>query len=130
MIAESTACRAAAMGGRLAFLDTGLDPARLRVYGGTRPATPADPPAGDLLGEIALTRPAGTLSAATLTLTPAAEGMVLRNGTATWVRVVNGAGETAFDLDASDENGAGEVKFATVQLYAGGGLRLVAATLD
>ena len=53
----------ARLAGTLAFLDAGTNPARLRIYGGTRPATPATTPASAMLVEIRLTKPAGTIAA-------------------------------------------------------------------
>ncbi|WP_257645677.1 hypothetical protein [Ottowia beijingensis] len=52
----------ARLAGTLAFLDAGNNPARLRIYGGTRPATPATTPASAMLVEIRLTKPAGTIA--------------------------------------------------------------------
>ena len=46
----------ARLAGTLAFLDAGTNPARLRIYGGTRPATPATTPASAMLVEIRLTK--------------------------------------------------------------------------
>ena len=59
----------ARLAGTLAFLDSGTNPARLRIYGGTRPATPATTPASAMLVEIRLTKPAGTIAGGLLTLT-------------------------------------------------------------
>jgi len=42
----------ARLAGTLAFLDAGSNPARLRIYGGTRPATPATTPTSAMLVEI------------------------------------------------------------------------------
>ncbi len=53
-LAESTACREAALNGRLTYLDSGASNARVRIYGGTRAATPADAPGTALLVEISL----------------------------------------------------------------------------
>lgn len=135
MIAETALCRAAALVGRLGFLDQGSTSARLRVYGGVQPPSPDALPQSALLCEIALTKPAGevTLSdggtAPSLSLTPAGEGLIITTGVATWVRVVNGDGVNAFDMSASAEGGAGQAQFTTAQLYAGGALRLISAVV-
>jgi hypothetical protein len=66
----------------LAFLDAGTNPARLRIYGGTRPATPATTPASAMLVEIRLTKPAGTIAGGLLTLTQQEDGLITATGIA------------------------------------------------
>ena len=129
MISETQSSREAALIGRLAFLDAGAEHARMLVFGGTRPEHAALPTVNEVLCAIELTKPAGTVSDGVLALTQAEEGLIVRTGVATWVRVINGNGQTAFDLDASAQDGEGEAKFTSVQLYAGGGLRLLSAVL-
>jgi hypothetical protein len=133
VIAETAACRSAALIGRLAFLDQGPAPARLRVYGGAQPASAEQLPDSPMLCEITLSKPAGEVTldggGASLTLTPAGEGLILVTGVATWVRVVNGDGVNAFDMSASAEGAGGKAQFTTSQLYAGGALRLLGAVV-
>lgn len=119
----------ARLAGTLAFLDEGPQPARLRIYGGTRPTSPADVPSSAMLVEIALTKPAGTIAGGLLTLTQQEDGLITSTGVATWARLVNGNDVTALDLDCSGMDGDGDVKLATTQLYLGGGARIVSAIL-
>lgn len=119
----------ARLAGTLAFLDEGPQPARLRVYGGVRPASPADVPSSAMLVEIALTKPAGTILAGLLTLTQQEDGLITATGVATWARLVNGNDVTALDLDCSGTDGDGDVKLATTTLYLGGDARMVSAIL-
>jgi hypothetical protein len=119
----------ARLAGTLGFLDTGNDPARLRIYGGTRPANPAATPTSAMLVEIALTKPAGTISGSLLTLTQQEDGLIKSTGVATWARLVNGSEITALDLDCSGSDGNGDVKLASTNLYLGGDARMVAALL-
>ncbi|MFN3377058.1 MAG: hypothetical protein ACK40S_10965 [Burkholderiaceae bacterium] len=128
-VSVTSAFNAARLAGALAFLDDGTAVARIRIYGGTRPASAAAEPTSAMLAEIALTKPAGTLAAGTLTLTQAEDGMVVNTGIATWARVVNGAAATAFDLDCSLPGAGGEVELAQTQLYLGGAARLVSCVL-
>ena len=125
----TTAHNNARLTGTLAFLDTGTANAALRVYGGTRPATPNDSPGSAMLVEIGLTKPAGTVNAGALLLTQAADGIIAESGTATWARAVNGDAATAFDCDAGQGTGAWEVQLVQSVLYAGGAAKLVSATL-
>lgn len=129
MINETSASRAASLLGRLAFLDAGTLSARMRIYAGEQPASASEAPGSEILCEITLSKPAGVVSGASLSLTQAEEGLIVRTGVASWVRVINGDSQTAFDMTASIQSGNGEAKFTTVQLYAGGGLRLLSAVL-
>ena len=119
----------ARLAGTLAFLDAGPEAARLRIYGETRPATPAHAPASALLVEIRLTRPAGVISDGLLTLTQQEDGLIAATGIATWARLVNGNDVTALDLDCSGADGDGDVKLASTALYLGGDARMVSAIL-
>ncbi len=119
----------ARLAGTLTFLDAGSNPARLRIYGGTRPETPATTPTSAMLVEIRLTKPAGTISNGLLTLTQQEDGLITASGIATWARLVNGDDVTALDLDCSGTDGNGDVKLASPTLYLGGDARMVSAIL-
>ena len=114
----------ARLAGTLAFLDAGTNPARLRIYGGTRPATPATTPSSAMLVEIRLTKPAGTIAGGLLTLTQQEDGLITATGIATWARLVNGNEVNALDLDCSGTDGSGDVK-----LREGGCLADIAPTM-
>jgi hypothetical protein len=117
----------ARLAGTLGFLDTGSNPARLRIYGGTRPPNPSATPTSAMLVEIKLTKPAGTISGGLLTLTQQEDGLIKNTGVATWARLVNGDEVTALDLDFSGSDGNGDVKLASTNLYLGGDARMVSA---
>ncbi len=129
-IAITTAHNNARLAGTVAYLDTGTANAAVRVYGGTRPATPADTPTSAMLVQVSLTKPCGTVDAGALTLTQLEDGLITETGTATWARIVNGDGATAFDCDAGQGAGAWTVQLAQVNLYAGGDARIVGATFS
>ena len=120
---------AARLEGTRAFLDEGASPARVRIYGGTRPATPADTPASAMLVEVRLTKPCGSVIDGHLLLTPQENALIARTGVATWARIVNGAEITAMDLDCSALGGTGDIRLAQTQLYAGGYAQMASATL-
>lgn len=115
--------------GSMADLDTGTGNAAVRIYGGTRPATPNDVPASAMLVQISLTKPCGSVADGLLTLTQLADGLISETGTATWARFVDGDGATCFDADAGQGVGAWEVQLAQATLYAGGEARIVSAVL-
>ena len=119
----------ARLAGTLGFLDTGPNPARLRIYGGTRPASPSATPSSGMLVEIKLTKPAGTIAGGLLTLTQQEDGLISATGIATWARLVNGNEINALDLDCTGTDGNGDVKLASTNLYLGGDARMVSAIL-
>lgn len=129
MISETEACRSSALTGRLNFLNTGSGDAAVRVYGGTRPADAETAPSGPPLVELLLNNPAGVVSGGLLTLDPVGATMISTSGTATWVRVVNRAGSTAFDMDAGAAGSGAECELSDVTLFAGGLVTIVSAVL-
>ena len=76
----------ARLAGTLAFLDAGTNPARLRIYGGTRPATRRRRPQRDA-GRDQLTKPAGTI-AGDSSPDATGDGLITSTGVATWARLV------------------------------------------
>lgn len=124
MIGETDLFKVAAMGGpgRLPWLDSGPGAASLVIYDTARPATGASA-GGSPLAIIALSEPAGTVSAAgVLTLIVPRDGLILISGTPTWARMLTGNGDIAFDADVGTE-----VILSQAQLYSGGTVRLVSA---
>lgn len=129
MITESIASREAALGGRLAFLNTGTGTAYVQIYDGVRPISAQDPATGTLLAAVPLADPAGAVDTGALTLDPLEPGLIGATGVATWARVVNRNGATAFDMDVGDTLSAAECRLSTTQLYAGGSVVIVSAVL-
>ncbi|MFZ6872874.1 hypothetical protein ACO0LF_12480 [Undibacterium sp. Di27W] len=113
--------------GSLGHLDAGSSPAKIRIFTGVQPAPSG--PESELLVEIVLTKPAGTVAEGVLTLTAASFGLIIKTGQATWARVMTGAGVTAFDCDVSDQTGDGVIKLEKTQLYEGGKALLTSAVL-
>lgn len=113
----------------LAHLDAGAGSAAVQIYGGTKPDPITATPSGPLLAEIALTKPAGAITSNMLTLSQAADGLIVATGQATWARFVNGDGAVVMDADCSDMAGSAEVRLVSTQLYAGGDARLASAVI-
>jgi len=130
MIAITTALSEARLSGTIAFLDTGAGNAAVRIYGEIRPATPADTPTSVMLVQVSLTKPCGTVTAGVLTLTQLEDGLIAETGTATWARIVNGDGATAFDCDCGAGIGAWEVQLPQTTLFAGGSARLTSVSVS
>ena len=129
MISITTAHNEARLAGTLAFLDRGPAQARVRLYGGSRPASPDMVPTSAMLVEVMLTKPAGAVTNGQLLLVQQEDGLIAFSGTATWARFINGNEETAFDCDAGEGAGPWEVQLASAQLYAGGDAKIISAAL-
>lgn len=115
--------------GTLNHLDSGPGNATVFIYGGTRAAVVTDAPASAALVQVTLAKPCGVVADGLLTLHQLEDGMILNTGVATWARVVNAAGVTAFDCDCGEGAGAWEVQLAQANLYAGGAARITSAVL-
>ena len=127
-INQSMSFAEAALAGRLDFLDAGVSPARIQIYGSTRPA-PGDSPSSVMLVQIELDKPCGTIAAGVLTLTASTEATVDANGEATWARVINGSNAWCFDCDVSNTLGSGQVKLSSAVLVVGSKVALVSAVM-
>jgi hypothetical protein len=114
--------------GVITFLALGTEQARAHVYAGARPSFGA-PPQGPLLASIVLAEPFGTVVDGVLEVAATNEALILTTGEATWARIVNGQGALAWDCDASDLEGAGELRLPTTTLYAGGYTRILTGLL-
>lgn len=132
-LALSEALTAARLEATRNFLDQGQNPARLRLYGGVRPANPEDTPSSAMLSEVRLTQPCGQVEITTdgqqLVLTPETNALIINTGIVTWARLVNGDDTVALDLDCSLEGEGGDIQLAQTQLFAGGYAYLSAAIL-
>lgn len=115
--------------GTIDFLNLGPNKAKLELYGATKPTAVTDPAGTPLLAYIELTDPVGSISGNVVSLTQFEDGLVLVTGVVTWARLLNGNGDVAQDMDASDTSGSGDVQLETTQLYAGGVARLISALI-
>jgi hypothetical protein len=114
--------------GVITFLALGTEQARAHLYAGPRPSFGA-PPQGPLLASIVLAEPLGTVVDGVLEVAATNEALILTTGEASWARIVNGQGALAWDCDASDLEGTGELRLPTTTLYAGGYTRILTGLL-
>jgi hypothetical protein len=113
------------LAGTLNNLSRGSNPARIKFFTAPRPA--GGGAATTLLATVTLDDPAGTVSNNKLVLSPPADALVQVAGTAAWARIEDGNGVASMDVDVSDMAGNGEIKLETVNLLAGGGIRIILA---
>lgn len=130
MLAFGPDANDARLTGLLNYMDTGAGHARIRIYGTSRPSTAGDSPGGTHLVEIMLDDPAGSIVDHELVLEASVDAFITSTGVAVWARVVNGNGDFVLDCDVTVTAGDGDIKLNTLNLYAGGLVRLVAATLS
>lgn len=116
--------------GLLNFMDTGAGHARIRIYGTSRPGTAGGSAGGTHLVEIALDDPCGSVVDHELVLVATVDAFITSTGVAAWARIVNGNGDFALDCDVTTSGGGGEITLNTLNLYAGGLVRLVSAVLS
>lgn len=128
MIEISNALNGYRLQGVITFLALGTEQARAHLYAGPRPSFGATPQ-GPLLASIVLAEPLGTVVDGVLEVAATNEALILTTGEATWARIVNGQGALAWDCDASDLEGAGELRLPTTTLYAGGYTRILTGLL-
>jgi hypothetical protein len=116
--------------GTLAQLVRGANPPKLRVYGGTMPASTSSAPGAPLVAEFTLPDPPGFVSANKLTLYIPPNALVLVDGDITWARFINGDNNASMDVDVSATAGTGAVKFDQVTgLLAGSYLRVASGEI-
>ena len=113
----------------LAFLNAGAGSAALRIYAGTRPATPDTAAGGTLLATIDLANPVGSINSGVLGLVAAGDGLIVATGVAAWARLFSADGGVALDLDCGDAASSADIMLASTQLYEGGFARLVSAEI-
>ena len=129
MLRVSARHNSARLQATLVDINTGPAAARIDIYDGQLPSTPEATTTARLVGRVTLQVPAGEIVNNALRLLPDGEGMALLTGTAGWARLVNGAGEVVCDGECTTADGAGPWRLSSLQLYAGGAVRLISAVL-
>lgn len=108
------------------FMDSGSQSATVIFYEGVQPASPAI--AADLNNAlVTLTFPEPCIKEVTPTyieLHPTDAATVIKEGTATWARIYNGAGEVAADLTVGTD-----ISLANTNLVLGGTLSITSINL-
>ena len=80
-------------------LDAQATVGRLLIYKGTQPATGGEPGPNDLLADLPLARPPGTVTDGVLTFTLPPDTNAVESGEPTWARMQDAAGNNRIDGD-------------------------------
>lgn len=129
----ATATRQAQCDAVVDRVDAGAGPGLIKLYSGSQPANANTALSGQtLLATLTFSDPAfgsanasGVATAGAITQDSAADAA----GTATWARITDSDGNTAFDCDVSDTGGSGTIKLNTTSISAGGAVSLSSFTV-
>lgn len=133
----STAARNAAAAAIATLVDGGSGAGVLRIYTGTKPATPATTATGTLLAEFTLSDPAfGSPSTGVVTLdvTPALTDSGITNGTAGYFRLLDSTEAAATGLGVLDgtvtaTGGGGDLTLNTTTISTGVNVEVTSGTI-
>ena len=133
----NTAARNAACDAVVDLVDGGAGAGVLRIYSGSRPASPATAPSGTLLAEFTLSDPAFGAAAsgvATLDVTPALTDTALATASAGWCRFLDsteaaGTGLGVIDGDVTASGGGGDLILNTVSVVSGSDVEVLSFTI-
>lgn len=133
----STAARNAAADAIGLLADAGAGAGRIRVYSGTKPASPGAAATGTLLAEFTLGDPAfGTAGLGTVTLDVSTPRTTtgLADGTAGWWRLLDsteaaGTGLGILDGTVTASGGGGDLIASTVSVTSGGSVQISSLTV-
>jgi hypothetical protein len=129
-IQYSTAVRTAKTHATSVLIDTGSGQALLTLYTGPAPA--ALQPTTDQVAVVSLPIPAPcalSIEGGALTLKPLPETMAVADGTITWGRITNRAGEIVADLSVGLPGSESALILPVVDIYAGATIRINSANL-
>lgn len=131
VISSSMPVKTAVAEALLSSFDAASGPCQLKFYTGTRPADPDTAVTTQtLLGTLTCSDPAGSVTDDTLTLdTIFQDSAADATGTATWARLVDGAGAAQADFDVSDTAGSASIKMNTTSIVVGGPIQVSSFTI-
>lgn len=110
-------------------IDGGSGPGEWRFYTAPQPAAGGALTTQTLLATVLLTDPCGTVSEGVLTLTSAGDVLAVATGIIAWARFTDSAGALVLDADVGTLGSGAAVTIDNPQVYAGGTVRIVSATL-
>lgn len=133
MATLATAVRNSMCDAMVDSVDAGSGAGTLKIYTGSKPATPGDAATGTLLCTFPLSDPAFGAAAsgtATLDITPAVEDTSAdATGTAGYARFADSDAGGKFDCSVTATGGGGEVQLNTTSIVAGAVVTVTACTV-
>ncbi len=101
-------------------IDVGAAAGKIEIRDGTRPANPETAATGTVLATVVLADPAGGAAASgSVTLTDPAAVTGAAAGTATWARILDGAGAAVMDCTVTATGGGGDITLSTTTISVG-----------
>lgn len=127
----SVATQNAVLSQILMDLDAGGAAGAIAIYTGSMPASVDTAVAGQtLLGTLAPSFPAGTISAGALTFSAITQDPVAdATGSATWARLSDSLGVAVMDVNVTSTAGTGALKLNTTSIVAGGPIAITSFIL-
>lgn len=133
----SVAARNAACDAIVDLIDGGSGAGVIRVYTGTKPATPATSPSGTLLAEFTCSDPAfgaASTGVATLDITPALTDTGITDGTAGYCRFLDsteaaGTGLGVIDGTVTATGGGGDLTLNSTTVSTGVAVEITSGTI-
>jgi hypothetical protein len=111
-------------------LDAGAAAGTLKIYSGSRPATPDDAITGTLLATVTCADPAfGASSSGVATLSDPASVTAVATATATHFRAADSDGNPVFDGDVTATGGGGDLTLATTSITSGLSVDITGGTI-
>jgi hypothetical protein len=102
----------------------------LKIYSGTRPATPDTAISGQvLLATFTFPDPAGTVENGVWTKGAIEQAMVAVSGTAAWARIFDSTGTVIADCDVGATGSGAVIEVSNISLVEGGYVIIVSFTL-
>jgi len=106
-----------------------LDGGTLKFYTGTQPTDISDDPAGTLLATVTLASPSfGDAASGVCSIEPTETVLAVANGTATWARFADSAGNTVMDVSVGTTSSE-ELVFDDVSFVTGGEVAITSLTI-
>jgi hypothetical protein len=111
-------------------LDAGSGAGTIKIYSGSRPATPDDAITGTLLATVTCADPAfGASSTGAATISDPASVTAVATATATHFRAADSDGTAKFDGDVTATGGGGDLTLATTSITSGLSVDITGGTI-
>jgi hypothetical protein len=112
-------------------IDADASPGVLRIYTDPVPSPGDAVTTQTLLAELTFSKPCGSVSNGVLTFDPITEeDLAPATGTATWGRILDGAGTWVGDVDVGVPGSGAAIELNTTSIYEGGIVRITSGQIS